>query len=336
MAGGGATKQRKADPRWTLAACVLASSLSFVDGSVLNVALPAIRASYGAGAAEVQWVVNAYLLLCRRCCCSAARSATISAGAGCWSSAPSCSGSPLRSARWRRASVLLGRARRARGRRGAAAAQQPRLAQRRLRGREARPGGRHLGRGRRRRRRRRAADRRLAGRPSRLAGDLLHQPAARRRRHLLALRFVTESRDPGSGATDYAGALLATAGLAALTYGLTLWSSKAGSSRRRIGAMVAGLACCSPSSGSKRREDRAMMPLALFEDRCFTGLNLVTLLLYGAFGAVMLLVPYVLIEAAGYSPVQAGLALLPLPILLTIGSPIMGQLAARMGPAIAA
>ncbi len=47
---------------WTLVTCVLASSLSFVEGSVLNVALPAIRSSYGAGAAEVQWVVNAYLL----------------------------------------------------------------------------------------------------------------------------------------------------------------------------------------------------------------------------------------------------------------------------------
>ena len=43
-------------------ASVLASSLSFVDGSVLNVALPAIRAGYHAGAADVQWVVNAYLL----------------------------------------------------------------------------------------------------------------------------------------------------------------------------------------------------------------------------------------------------------------------------------
>ncbi len=42
--------------------CILASSLSFVDGSVLNVALPAIRAGYGAGAEQVQWVVNAYLL----------------------------------------------------------------------------------------------------------------------------------------------------------------------------------------------------------------------------------------------------------------------------------
>jgi MFS family permease len=54
--------ETQTDPRWTLVACVLASSLSFVDGSVLNVALPAIRNSYGAGAAEIQWVVNAYLL----------------------------------------------------------------------------------------------------------------------------------------------------------------------------------------------------------------------------------------------------------------------------------
>ena len=52
----------RAHPRWTLGACILASSLSFVEGSVLSVALPAIRASYGAGAQQVQWVVNAYLL----------------------------------------------------------------------------------------------------------------------------------------------------------------------------------------------------------------------------------------------------------------------------------
>jgi MFS family permease len=55
-------KPKGADPRWTLAASILASSLSFVDGSVLNVALPAIRSSYRAQAADIQWVVNAYLL----------------------------------------------------------------------------------------------------------------------------------------------------------------------------------------------------------------------------------------------------------------------------------
>ena len=58
----GAASKSRTNPRWTLLACILASSLSFVEGSVLNVALPAIRASYGAGAQEVQWVVNAYLL----------------------------------------------------------------------------------------------------------------------------------------------------------------------------------------------------------------------------------------------------------------------------------
>src|SRR5438270_12334664 len=75
-----------------------------------------------------------------------------------------------------------------------------------------------------------------------------------------------------------------------------------------------------------------MMPLALFEGRGFSGLNLLTFLLYGAFSAAMLLIPYVLITSGGYSPVQAGLAMLPLPVLMTSVSPIMGSFAARMGP----
>jgi hypothetical protein len=49
-------------PAWTLAASILASSLAFVDGSVTSVALPAIRHDLAASAAELQWVVNAYLL----------------------------------------------------------------------------------------------------------------------------------------------------------------------------------------------------------------------------------------------------------------------------------
>ena len=48
----------------------------------------------------------------------------------------------------------------------------------------------------------------------------------------------------------------------------------------------------------------------------------------------MLLIPYVLISSGGYSPVQAGLAMLPLPILMTVVSPTMGSLAARIGPRI--
>jgi MFS family permease len=77
-----------------------------------------------------------------------------------------------------------------------------------------------------------------------------------------------------------------------------------------------------------------MVPLQLFDNRCFSALNLMTFLLYGAFGGAMLLIPYVLIEAGGYSPIEAGLSLLPLSILLGLGSPLMGKLAVRLGPKI--
>src|SRR3954452_14949100 len=83
-----------------------------------------------------------------------------------------------------------------------------------------------------------------------------------------------------------------------------------------------------------RRGQRAMMPVALFSNRCCSGLNLLTFLLYGAFSAAMLLIPYVLITSGGYSPVEAGLAMLPLPILMTSISPTMGSVAMRMGPRV--
>jgi predicted MFS family arabinose efflux permease len=83
-----------------------------------------------------------------------------------------------------------------------------------------------------------------------------------------------------------------------------------------------------------RRGNRAMMPLGLFKGRCFSGLNLLTFLLYGAFSAAMLLIPYVLITSGGYSPVEAGLAMLPLPVLMTSVSPKMGAIAAKLGPRI--
>jgi predicted MFS family arabinose efflux permease len=96
-------------------------------------------------------------------------------------------------------------------------------------------------------------------------------------------------------------------------------------------AMLAGFMVLEHRLGSK-----AMIPLSLFADnRCFSALNLMTFLLYGAFGGALLLIPYVLIDAGHYSPVQAGLSLLPLSILLGLGSPLMGQLAVRLGPRVA-
>jgi len=152
---------------------------------------------------------------------------------------------------------------------------------------------------------------------------------------LMALKFVEESNEPGEGRTDYAGALLATGGLGGLTYALTWWSASGRLTDPALIALVAGTALIGGFLWVEyRRGNRAMMPLTLFKGKCFSGLNLLTFLLYGAFAAAMLLIPYVLITAGGYSPVQAGLAMLPLPVLMTSISPTMGGLAARIGPRI--
>jgi predicted MFS family arabinose efflux permease len=147
---------------------------------------------------------------------------------------------------------------------------------------------------------------------------------------------VGEVSEPEKARLDLGGAVLATLGLGAATYALTLWSQKfvmtpMAAIALAIGAaLLVGFVMVERHLGAK-----AMVPLALFADnRCFSALNLMTFLLYGAFGGAMLLIPYVLIEAGGYSPVQAGLSLLPLSILLGLGSPLMGQLAVRLGPRV--
>jgi predicted MFS family arabinose efflux permease len=118
-----------------------------------------------------------------------------------------------------------------------------------------------------------------------------------------------------------------------LTYALTLWSATRSFSTEAAVALSIGLVMAAAFLWNEhRRGNRAMMPLDLFASRCFSGLNLLTFLLYGAFSAAMLLIPYVLITSGGYEPIEAGLAMLPLPILMTTLSPKMGSLAARLGP----
>ena len=329
-----AREKPRADPRWTLAACVLASSLSFVEGSVLNVALPAIRASYGAGAAEVQWVVNAYLL---------PLSALLLLGGALGDHFGRRRLLVIGTSLFTAASVLcalapsLGLLFAARAAQGVGAALLlPNSLALLNAAYEGERRGRAVGIW--------AAAGAAAAAVAPLIGgwlvDHVGWPAIfyiniplGLGAILLALTFVTESSDMGAGRTDYAGAFFATAGLGGATYGLTRWSSSGSFDAVAISTIVGGLAMLALFLWvERRRGDRAMMPLGMFGDRCFIGLNLLTFLLYGAFGAAMLLVPYVLIEAGGYSPVQAGLALLPLPILISVGSPIMGQLAMRIGP----
>jgi EmrB/QacA subfamily drug resistance transporter len=326
--------RRSADPRWTLAACILASSLAFVDGSVLNVALPAIRATYAAGAAEVQWVVNAFLLpLSALLLLGGAlgdhygRRRLLTAGTALFAAASLlCALAPS-------LPLLLG----ARAVQGVGAALLlPNSLALLNAAFEGEKRGRAVGLW-------AAAGAATAAVAPLLGGwlvDTVGWPAIFYINLPLAfgaialsLAYVTESRDQSTGRTDYAGALLATAGLGGATFGLTRWSSTSALDLVAGASIAAGMVLLGGFLAvEKRRGDKAMMPLAIFTGRCFFGLNLMTFLLYGAFSAAMLMVPYVLIEAAAYSPVQAGMALLPLPILIALGSPPMGQFAARIGP----
>jgi predicted MFS family arabinose efflux permease len=85
-------------------------------------------------------------------------------------------------------------------------------------------------------------------------------------------------------------------------------------------------------SVERRLGDRAMMPLSLFGSRSFVGLTLLTFLLYAALGGLLVLLPYVLLQAAGNTATQAGAALLPLPLVIAVASPAAGALAAKVGP----
>ena len=329
----GAGSKGKADPRWTLVACILASSLSFVEGSVLNVALPAIRQSYGAGPQDVQWVVNAYLLpLSALLLLGGAlgdhfgRRRLLVIGTSIFAlTSLVCALAPslpillaARAAQGIGAALLLpnslallnaafsgekrGRAVGIWAASGAAMAAIAPLI-----------GGWLVG---------------SVGWPAIFYINLPLALGA----IALAFWFVAESRERGAGRTDYPGAVLATGGLGGLSYALTLWSATRHFTTPAVVSLIAGVVMLAAFLWVEHhRGDRAMMPLHLFRGRCFSGLNLLTFLLYGAFGAAMLLIPYVLITSGGYSPVQAGLAMLPLPVVMTALSPTMGGLAARMG-----
>jgi EmrB/QacA subfamily drug resistance transporter len=314
---------------------VAASSLSFIDGSILSVALPAIRAGTGANAAEVQWVVNIYTLPLAALILLGGSLGdhqgrrlwlvigTALFGVGSLISALSGSIEPL----------LAGRTVQGIGA-GLLLPNSLALLNGAFEG-EAR--GRAIGIW--------AAAGAIAAAIAPLLGgwlvahvgwesifyiNLPFVAAA----ILIALTRVNEASEPEKAWLDAGGAALATLGLGAATYGLTLWSQNfvmtiTAAIGLGIGAvLLIGFVFVERSLGSK-----AMMPLTLFSgNRCFAALNLMTFLLYGAFGGAMLLIPYVLIEAGGYSPVEAGLSLLPLSILLGVGSPLMGKLAVRIGP----
>ncbi len=149
---------------------------------------------------------------------------------------------------------------------------------------------------------------------------------------LVAWLYVEESGGD-KGRLDWRGALLATLALGALTWALTLWSSHHAASTATWIGLGAGIVLSTLFVLTERKlGEHAMMPLSLFGSRPFVGLTVLTFLLYGALGGFIVLLPYLLIVGGGYTPAQAGFALLPFSIVIGTASRLTGRLTEKVGP----
>jgi EmrB/QacA subfamily drug resistance transporter len=144
---------------------------------------------------------------------------------------------------------------------------------------------------------------------------------------------VPESRDENAGErVDILGAATATLGLGGVVYGLLESGERGFRSLRVIASLASGGALLLLFIiVERKREARAMMPLALFRSRTFAGANLLTLFLYAALGGLMFFLPFNLIQVQGYSATQAGAALLPFVLTMFLLSRWAGGLVQRYG-----
>ncbi|MCH0562902.1 MFS transporter [Streptomyces sp. MUM 2J] len=148
----------------------------------------------------------------------------------------------------------------------------------------------------------------------------------------VALRHVPESSDTRDhGRFDVLGASLGALALALLTYALI--EARQGSVAVVVAAVAGPLAAVAFVLVERRRPD-PMLPLGIFASRQFTAVNLVTLCVYAAFAGFFFLTALQLQVVSGYSPLQAGTALLPTTILMLLFSARSGALADRIGPRV--
>jgi EmrB/QacA subfamily drug resistance transporter len=320
--------------RWTLIATILASAMTFIDGTVVNVALPALQADLHATITDVQWVVESYTLFL---------SALILVGGAM--------GDQLGRKRiflfgvvsFTVASIFCG------------LAPSPRLLiiARALQGVGAGflvPGslaiisatfddaerGRAIGTW--------SGFSAITTALGPVIGGWLIENVSWRAAFflnvplalvvvVLSLRFMDESRDPSRSARiDWLGAVLGIVGLGGLVFGLLEWEPLGASHPLVIGSLALGVACLGLLVVVERRAPNPMMPLHLFRSRTFTLSNILTLLLYGSLGIVLFLLPLYLIQVQHYSATAAGAALVPLAVIMFALSRWAGGLVNRIGP----
>ncbi len=331
--GGGADAGcADAAKRWVLAAAILGSSLAFIVGSVVNVALPAIQQGLGASATEMQWVINGYLLFL---------GALILVGGSAGDHYGRRRVFMIGTAIFAAASVWCGlagsvwgliAARGVQGLGGALLVPSSLALISATFPKEER--GQAIGTW--------AGFSALTTAFGPVLGGWLIDAVSWRWVFFVVVPFalvalavtwwrVPESRDEDAGALDLRGAALVTAGLGALVYGL-IASSEAGWGRPRVLiALAGGAALLAAFVWAEKKHRDPMMPLGLFRSKTFSGANLMTLFLYFALNGVLFFLPFNLIQVQGYSATAAGAAFLPFTVLMGFLSRWAGGLVDRYG-----
>ena len=327
---------RSAAGRWVLLATVLGSSLAFIDSTVVNIALPAIGEDLGGGAAGLQWTVNGYALsLASLILLGGAlgdrfgRKRVYLIGVGWFAAASLLCGLAQSMELLVAARVLqgIGGALLTPGALAILEASFAREDRARAIGAWSGLGG-------------------IGGALGPFLGGWLVQVGNWRLIFLInvpiaalvmlvAARHVPESRNPSAPRElDIAGVLTGAAALGGLTYGFTAWPGHGPGSPQVLIPLLIGVAGLAAFVLTERRSRHPMLPLEIFRVRAFTGANLVTFLVYAANGGVFFLVVLNLQVVAGFSPLSAGLALLPVTALMLLLSARAGALGQRIGPRI--
>lgn len=317
---------------WVLFATILASSMAFIDGSALNVALPALQADLAASGKELLWIVNAYMLLLSSLLLTGGslgdrygRKKVFMLGIAVFALASTAAGLAPTSQ-----TMII-----ARGFQGVGGALMV-------------PGslaiisacipsgqrGRAIGTW--------SAFTTITTIAGPVLGGALagaglwrgiffiNLPLAALALAATALR-VPETRDENNARLDWLGSVVVTVALAALTYGAIEAPERGLRQPIIIISLLLGFVGLAAFVLVERRVRQPMVPLNLFKNRTFTGANLLTLCLYAALNAIFFFFSLTLIQAQGYQAQEAGLASVPMVALLALLSRWAGGLVDRYG-----
>jgi EmrB/QacA subfamily drug resistance transporter len=330
---GIADEEYRGSGNWILAATILGSSITFIDGTVVNVALPVLQTQLGASVADAQWIVEAYALMLAALLLVGgslgdyygrkkifAAGVFVFAAASVW-----CGLSPgITQLIFARAVQGIGAAMLVPGSLAIISASF-----------SAEKRGAAIGTW--------SGFTAIAAGFGPVLGGWLIAHASWRWIFfinvpvaiivlLIVWRRVPESRDEDAAkGLDYPGALLATIGLGGVVFALINYGTLGVVDSRVLASLIAGLTALVLFLIVEWRSPAPMMPLGLFRSKTFAGANLLTLFLYSALTGIMFFLPFNLIQIQNYSTTAAGSALVPFVLMMFFLSRWSGGLVSKFG-----